>query len=82
MEDLQMVINAVGLKAVSHAKDSMITILSSLLLEKEKSIKLDGWEASDRKAGIAVKINHAEAIESLTWEIRPKKNTTQSTETR
>ena len=81
MEDLQMVINAVSLKAASHSKDSMITVLSNLLLEKLKSLKLDGWEASDRKVKLAVRIYHAESMETLKWDSKPtKKNTSPSTE--
>lgn len=70
MENTQMVLTAVALKAHSYAKDTMINALGTMLLEKE--IKIEEWEASKR-AGVTISINHGNSVETLTWEIKPTK---------
>lgn len=72
MQDKKMVLTAVAMKAVTFSSDTMINQISTILMEKESEISIDEWEAG-KKTNISISITHGDYVETLAWEIKPKK---------
>jgi hypothetical protein len=73
VENIQMILNAISLKSVSLAKDTLINPIGAILTEKESLVKIESWEAGQKKTGFSISINHENFTETLSWEIKPVK---------